>query len=86
MSGWAELCPTCHLNILRQLARPSGFLGTHRVVNWSAITASNIKPGSRFLDIAARTGDLTILISRRVGPQGSVILGDFNARMPGTAG
>jgi demethylmenaquinone methyltransferase/2-methoxy-6-polyprenyl-1,4-benzoquinol methylase len=55
--------------------------GTHRVVKWYAINASNIKPGSKVLDIAAGTGDLTILISKRVGPQGSVILSDINEQM-----
>jgi demethylmenaquinone methyltransferase/2-methoxy-6-polyprenyl-1,4-benzoquinol methylase len=33
------------------------------------------------LDVAAGTGDLTILISKRVGPQGSVILSDVNEQM-----
>ena len=51
------------------------------MVKWYAITASNIKPGSKVLDIAAGTGDLTILISKRVGPQGSVILSDINTQM-----
>ena len=55
--------------------------GTHRVVKWYAIKASNIKPGSKVLDIAAGTGDLTMLISKRVGPQGSVILSDINEQM-----
>jgi demethylmenaquinone methyltransferase/2-methoxy-6-polyprenyl-1,4-benzoquinol methylase len=55
--------------------------GTHRVIKWYAINASNIKPGSKVLDIAAGTGDLTILISKRVGPQGSVILSDINEQM-----
>ena len=55
--------------------------GTHRVVKWYAINASNIKPGSKVLDIAAGTGDLSILISKRVGPQGSVILTDINELM-----
>jgi demethylmenaquinone methyltransferase / 2-methoxy-6-polyprenyl-1,4-benzoquinol methylase len=55
--------------------------GTHRVAKWYAIKASNIKPGSKVLDIAGGTGDLTILLSRRVGPQGSVILSDINEQM-----
>lgn len=55
--------------------------GTHRVIKRYAIKASNIKPGSKVLDIAAGTGDLTILISKRVGPQGSVILSDINKQM-----
>jgi demethylmenaquinone methyltransferase/2-methoxy-6-polyprenyl-1,4-benzoquinol methylase len=55
--------------------------GTHRAVKWYAVNASNIKPGSSVLDIAAGTGDLTILISRRVGAQGSVILSDINEQM-----
>jgi demethylmenaquinone methyltransferase / 2-methoxy-6-polyprenyl-1,4-benzoquinol methylase len=56
-------------------------LGTHRLVKWYAINASNIKPGSKVLDIAAGTGDLTILISKRVGAKGSVILSDINDQM-----
>lgn len=55
--------------------------GTHRIIKWYAINASNIKPGSKVLDIAAGTGDLTILISKRVGPQGCVILSDINEQM-----
>ena len=55
--------------------------GTHRIVKWYAINASNIKPGSKVLDVAAGTGDLTLLISKRVGPQGSVILSDINKQM-----
>lgn len=55
--------------------------GTHRIAKWYAIKASNIKPGSKVLDIAAGTGDLTILISKRVGPQGFVILSDINEQM-----
>ena len=55
--------------------------GTHRIAKWYAIKASNIKPGSKVLDIAAGTGDLTILISKRVGPQGLVILSDINEQM-----
>lgn len=56
-------------------------LGTHRLVKWYAVNASNIKPGSHVLDIAAGTGDLTIPISRRVGPAGSVIMSDINPQM-----
>jgi demethylmenaquinone methyltransferase/2-methoxy-6-polyprenyl-1,4-benzoquinol methylase len=56
-------------------------LGTHRIVKWYAVNASNIKPGSHVLDIAAGTGDLTIPISRRVGPAGSVIMSDINPQM-----
>lgn len=56
-------------------------LGTHRLVKWYAIQASNIKPGSKVLDIAAGTGDLSRLISRRVGPQGIVIHSDINEQM-----
>ena len=56
-------------------------LGTHRVVKWYAVNASSIKPGSHVLDIAAGTGDLTIPISRRVGPAGCVIMSDINPQM-----
>ena len=56
-------------------------LGTHRLVKWYAIQASNIKPGSNVLDIAAGTGDLSRLISRRVGPQGIVVHSDINEQM-----
>lgn len=56
-------------------------LGTHRLVKWYAVHASNITPGSHVLDIAAGTVDLTIPISRRVGPLGSVIMNDINPNM-----
>lgn len=55
--------------------------GTHRLVKRYAINASNIKPGSKVLDIAAGTGDLSRLISKRVGPQGIVIHSDINEQM-----
>jgi ubiquinone/menaquinone biosynthesis C-methylase UbiE len=40
-----------------------------------------LQPGQRVLDLAAGTGDTTILIARRVGPNGSVLAVDISAAM-----
>jgi len=42
---------------------------------------ANLAIGSRVLDVAAGTGEQTILAARRVGPTGSVLATDIAARM-----
>jgi ubiquinone/menaquinone biosynthesis C-methylase UbiE len=42
---------------------------------------ANLAIGSRVLDVAAGTGDQTILAARRVGPTGSVLATDIAAKM-----
>ncbi|MBW8189932.1 bifunctional demethylmenaquinone methyltransferase/2-methoxy-6-polyprenyl-1,4-benzoquinol methylase UbiE [Neiella marina] len=55
--------------------------GVHRA--WKLFTreCSGVKVGDRVLDIAGGTGDITALMSKRVGPTGQVVLADINASM-----
>ena len=55
--------------------------GLHRLWKRFAVEASSVRPGERVLDIAGGTGDLARLFSRRVGPQGEVVLTDINPGM-----
>jgi demethylmenaquinone methyltransferase/2-methoxy-6-polyprenyl-1,4-benzoquinol methylase len=55
--------------------------GLHRLWKRFAVEASGVRPGERVLDIAGGTGDLARLFSRRVGPQGEVVLTDINPGM-----
>jgi SAM-dependent methyltransferase len=45
------------------------------------LDAVGLKPGMRVLDIAAGTGDQSLLAARRVGPTGSVLATDISASM-----
>ncbi|HSC96607.1 MAG TPA: bifunctional demethylmenaquinone methyltransferase/2-methoxy-6-polyprenyl-1,4-benzoquinol methylase UbiE [Burkholderiales bacterium] len=56
-------------------------VGLHRLWKRFAVEASGVRPGERVLDIAGGTGDLARLFSRRVGPQGEVVLTDINPGM-----
>jgi SAM-dependent methyltransferase len=42
---------------------------------------AGVRPGARVLDVAAGTGDQTLLAARRVGPNGSVLATDVSASM-----
>ena len=55
--------------------------GLHRL--WKAITIdrSGVREGSRVLDVAGGTGDLSLAFSRRVGKSGQVWLTDINNSM-----
>ncbi len=55
--------------------------GIHHV--WKYLTAqlSLIRPGQVVLDLAGGSGDLTRLLSRKVGSKGQVILADINNSM-----
>lgn len=55
--------------------------GLHRWWKRFAVELSGVRPGSRVLDIAGGTGDLTSLLASRAGPQGEVWLSDVNAEM-----
>jgi demethylmenaquinone methyltransferase/2-methoxy-6-polyprenyl-1,4-benzoquinol methylase len=55
--------------------------GLHRLWKRFAVEASGVRQGERVLDIAGGTGDLARLFSRRVGPQGEVVLTDVNPGM-----
>jgi SAM-dependent methyltransferase len=45
------------------------------------LDAARLQPGFRVLDLAAGTGDTSILAARRVGPEGSVLAVDISAAM-----
>jgi SAM-dependent methyltransferase len=42
---------------------------------------ANVRPGSRVLDLAAGTGEQSLLAAERVGPSGSVLATDISASM-----
>jgi ubiquinone/menaquinone biosynthesis C-methylase UbiE len=42
---------------------------------------ARVQPGSRVLDVAAGTGDQTLIAARRVGPMGYVLAADISASM-----
>jgi ubiquinone/menaquinone biosynthesis C-methylase UbiE len=47
------------------------------------LEAAGLVPGNHILDIAAGTGDQSILAARRVGPDGSILATDLSADMLG---
>ena len=49
------------------------------------LNSVDLRPGQRILDLAAGTGDTTILVARRVSPTGSVLAVDISAAMLGEA-
>lgn len=53
----------------------------HRLWKWFTIEVGQIRQGYRVLDLAGGSGDLTRLLSKKVGPKGEVILADINASM-----
>ncbi|NJD26198.1 MAG: bifunctional demethylmenaquinone methyltransferase/2-methoxy-6-polyprenyl-1,4-benzoquinol methylase UbiE [Betaproteobacteria bacterium] len=55
--------------------------GMHRMWKAFAIERSGVREGSRVLDIAGGTGDLSLAFARRVGPSGQVWLTDINNAM-----
>lgn len=55
--------------------------GLHRLWKRFAVDATLTRPGDRVLDVAGGTGDLTKLLSKRVGPTGEVWLTDINGPM-----
>jgi len=55
--------------------------GMHRAWKRFTIATSGVHAGSRVLDIAGGTGDLSRLFADRVGPTGQVILSDINGAM-----
>lgn len=55
--------------------------GVHRFWKRYTIEMSGVRKGHRVLDIAGGTGDLSFAFSRRVGPEGQVVLADINESM-----
>lgn len=56
-------------------------MGIHRLWKRYTIDCSGARQGMSVLDIAGGTGDLTAQFSRRVGPEGEVVLADINDAM-----
>ena len=56
-------------------------LGIHRLWKRFTIALSQVHAGHQVLDLAGGSGDLTRLLSKKVGDQGQVILADINAAM-----
>ena len=56
-------------------------LGVHRLWKKFTLALSQVLPGDIVLDLAGGTGDLSKLLSRRVGSTGKIILMDINAAM-----
>jgi demethylmenaquinone methyltransferase/2-methoxy-6-polyprenyl-1,4-benzoquinol methylase len=57
--------------------------GLHRLWKRFAVEQSGVREGSRVLDVAGGTADLSSLFTRRVGRTGQVVLTDINAQMLG---
>ncbi len=55
--------------------------GLHRLWKAFTIAQSGVKTGSRVLDVAGGTADLTLQFARRVGATGQVVLSDINSSM-----
>lgn len=55
--------------------------GVHRLWKHFTVEVSALRPGQQVLDLAAGTGDLTVLMSKRVGAKGRVIISDINGNM-----
>jgi demethylmenaquinone methyltransferase/2-methoxy-6-polyprenyl-1,4-benzoquinol methylase len=55
--------------------------GLHRLWKRFAIEVAQLRPGQRVLDLAGGTGDLALLFSRKVGPEGVVVHTDINGAM-----
>jgi len=55
--------------------------GLHRLWKRRAVEQAAVRPGDCVLDLAGGTGDLAILLARKVGADGRVVLADINAAM-----
>ncbi len=56
-------------------------MGLHRIWKAFAIQLSGVREGSRVLDVAGGTADLSLAFARRVGTTGQVWLSDINHAM-----
>lgn len=56
-------------------------LGVHHLWKRHTIELSQVRPGQIVLDLAGGSGDLTRLLSKKVGGSGLVVLADINASM-----
>ena len=56
-------------------------LGVHRLWKRFAIDLLHLSSGERVLDLAGGTGDLSVLMAKKVGQTGQVVLSDINPSM-----
>ena len=56
-------------------------MGLHRIWKAYTQTVAHVRPGSRVLDIAGGTGDLSLGFAPKVGPTGLVVHTDINEAM-----
>ncbi|HLB31375.1 MAG TPA: class I SAM-dependent methyltransferase, partial [Gammaproteobacteria bacterium] len=56
-------------------------LGAHRLWKRYAVHIAPLRHNSRVLDVAGGTGDMTLLLRKRLGPAGHIILSDINEEM-----
>jgi demethylmenaquinone methyltransferase/2-methoxy-6-polyprenyl-1,4-benzoquinol methylase len=56
-------------------------LGVHRLWKQFTIALSQVREGQSVLDLAGGSGDLTRLLTKKVGKSGQVVLADINAAM-----
>jgi demethylmenaquinone methyltransferase/2-methoxy-6-polyprenyl-1,4-benzoquinol methylase len=56
-------------------------LGVHRVWKQDFVANCGVQPGDRVLDLAGGTGDISALMSKRVGAAGGIVLTDINEAM-----
>jgi demethylmenaquinone methyltransferase/2-methoxy-6-polyprenyl-1,4-benzoquinol methylase len=55
--------------------------GIHRIWKKIAMQHTGLKPGDSALDVAGGTGDLTMQMSKQVGPSGKIVISDINRSM-----
>lgn len=56
-------------------------MGVHRLWKRYFVETSGVRPGARVLDLAGGTGDIAALLTKKVGENGEIILGDINHAM-----
>ena len=56
-------------------------LGVHRLWKREFVANSGVGQGDHVLDLAGGTGDIAVLLSKRVGASGGVVLSDINEAM-----
>ncbi|MDO5505014.1 MAG: bifunctional demethylmenaquinone methyltransferase/2-methoxy-6-polyprenyl-1,4-benzoquinol methylase UbiE [Pseudoxanthomonas suwonensis] len=56
-------------------------MGIHRLWKRHFVATCQVARGDAVLDLAGGTGDIAALLKQRVGPEGSLVLGDINGAM-----
>ena len=85
MSAKSRDATSINLGIQRDRRTQDPWKSTKRRVQRPAtemmLDLAEIRLGSRVLDLAAGTGDQTVLVAQRVGPTGYVLATDISASM-----